>query len=274
MIKLQAGDFNLEATLDSGQVFGFLKRADGTYKGTIGGIHIGLCQKQKILQIEENGNEISEKSVRTYFDLDHDLTPLYRLLCGDACLRLVSERFKGLRIIQQNPWEALACFIISSNNNIKRIQGIRKNLSQAFRASDLLFPEALDIARSDEHTLRSLGLGYRAPFLLWAARYVSNHKDTFDQIRGLSYEEAKQQLIQLPGVGEKVADCVLLFGFQKYEAFPVDVWIFRAVKKLYFRNRKVSGKKIQEFGRKKWGKYAGYVQQYLYHGAKCGVLEI
>ncbi len=273
-MKVEVKDFNLEATLESGQVFGFQKRVDGVYEGTIGDAHIGLCQKQGILQIQENRNKISEKSIRTYFDLDHDLTVLYQLFSEDDRLQLVYERFKGLRIIRQNPWEALACFIISSNNNIKRIQRIRKNLSQAFRDSDFLFPEARDIAHSNEHILRSLGLGYRAPFLLWAAKHILIQKGIFDQIRKLSYEEAKARLMEFPGIGEKVADCILLFGFQKYEAFPVDVWVFRAVKKLYFRNRKVSEKKIQAFGRKRWGRYAGYVQQYLFHGAKSGVFNL
>ena len=273
-MKIKVKDFNLEATLNSGQVFGFLKRTEGIYEGAIAGTHIRLSQKREILQVEENGNKISKKLVRTYFDLDYDLTSLYQLLCEDDRLKPIYERFKGLRIIRQNPWEALACFIISSNNNIKRIQGIRKNLSRAFSSSNFLFPEARNIASSDEHTLRSLGLGYRAPFLLWAAKHVLMKANIFNQIRKSTYERAKARLMEFPGIGEKVADCVLLFGFQKHEAFPVDVWIARAVQKLYFRNRKVSERTIQEFGRKRWGRYAGYVQQYLYHGAKNGVLGL
>ncbi len=273
-MKVKVKDFNLEATLDSGQVFGFLKRTDGIYEGTIAGAHIQVHQKRGILQIEANGNKLSEKLVCSYFDLDHDLTGLYELLCKDDRLRFVYEQFKGLRIIRQNPWEALACFIISANNNIKRIQGIRKKLSQAFSSSDFLFPEARVIASSDERTLRSLGLGYRAPFLLSAAERISVEENIFSQIRKSTYEKAKARLMEFPGIGEKVADCILLFGFQKYEAFPVDVWILRAVQKLYFRNRKVSERKVQEFGRKRWGNHAGYVQQYLYHGANSGILRL
>ena len=136
------------------------------------------------------------------------------------------------------------------------------------------FPRACSIAQSDERTLRNLGLGYRAPFLLHTARILARGRELLDEIRKADYREAKARLLKFPGVGEKVADCVLLFGFQKYEAFPVDTWIYRVVKKLYFRNRKVSEEKVQEFGCRRWGKYAGYAQQYLYHGAKEGLFGL
>ncbi|MBI4358074.1 MAG: DNA-3-methyladenine glycosylase 2, partial [Candidatus Omnitrophica bacterium] len=163
-------------------------------------------------------------------------------------------------------------FIISSNNNIKRIQGIRRSLARNFTSSEFVFPLAQSIARSDEATLRKLGLGYRAPFLLAGARILARGRELLDKIRKADYQEAKACLLKFPGVGEKVADCVLLFGFQNYEAFPVDIWIYRAMKKLYFRNREVSEKRIREFAQRRWGKYAGYIQQYVYHGARKGVI--
>ena len=270
-MKIAVKDFNLEATLDSGQVFGFSKNSDGKYEGVIDGRYVQLYQEKGFLWAEHNGGKISEDSVQIYFDLGHDLSTLYDLLCEDDRLRPVYERFKGLRVIRQDPWEALACFIISSNNNIKRIQGIRRNLSQTFSNSEYLFPKVRHIAQSKENILRQLGLGYRAPFLLRAAKRVSTGANIFGQIRGSNYEKAKMHLIEFPGVGEKVADCVLLFGFQKYEAFPVDVWILRVMRKLYFRNRKVSEREVRAFAQKRWRQYAGYIQQYLYHGTRQGI---
>ena len=272
LLKIKATDFNLEATLDSGQVFGFVKCPDGTYEGMIGNVCVKLYQEGGFLYVQRDGKGIKETSIRGYFDLSHDLETVYDSLCEDERLRPVYHQFKGLRVIQQDPWEALACFIISSNNNIKRVRLIRQNLSKKFSGNPFKFPKPSEVAQSREAELRELGLGYRAPFLLWAAKHLSEKPGSFDQIKRLGYEEAKLELTKFPGVGEKVADCTLLFGFQKYEAFPVDVWIARVMKKLYFRKQKVSEEKISNYARKRWGNLAGYVQQYLYHGAKNGVL--
>ena len=272
VIKLRTGDFNLNATLESGQVFGFTKTNSGRYEGAISGTSVKLWQEDNFLLAESAGRKISEEKLIHYFDLDHDLTQIYRILSEDARLKPVLLHFKGLRVIRQDPWEALACFIISSNNNIKRIQKIRNNLSRAFSSPELGFPNAHVLARTNEFELRELGLGYRAPFLLQVARIYAAWRELPGEIRKADYQMAKAQLLRFPGIGEKVADCVLLFGFQKYEAFPVDVWIHRTVRKLYFRNRKTSERKIREFGQRRWGNYAGYVQQYLYHGAKSGIL--
>ncbi|MBI4394677.1 MAG: hypothetical protein HY583_00620 [Candidatus Omnitrophica bacterium] len=299
-MQIQVDDFNLEATLDSGQVFGFVKNGEGIYEGAIGNIAVQIRQNgnqldlthfapgRKIKQIPANGNGLSEKTIRTYFDLDHDLAGLYGLFSQDERLVPLYHQLRGLRVIRQDPWEALACFIISSNNNIKRIQLIRRNLLSAFSTPSPLpsppcrrrgegegvnvFPGARAIARSTESELRRLGLGYRAPFLLEAAKKVAVRRLSWDRIHKTSYSESKAELMKFPGVGEKVADCTLLFGFQKYEAFPVDVWIHRVMKKLYFRNRRVSERKVQEFAQKRWGVNAGYVQQYLYHGARRGIV--
>ena len=270
-MKIAVRDFNLEATLDSGQVFGFVKNSGSVYEGEISGIHVMLSLHPEHLSIETNGSQVSERAIRAYFNLDHDMAPVYELLLEDDRLKLAYQEFKGLRIIRQDPWEALACFIISSKNNIKRIRKIRRNLSSAFCESPFRFPEARKIAQSNEGILKQLGLGYRAPFLLAAAKRVVQDGNLFSKIRKKSYREAKNELMNFRGVGEKVADCALLFGFQKYEAFPVDVWIYRAMRKLYFRNRMVSERRVREFGQRRWGKCAGYIQQYLYHGVKSNI---
>ena len=190
----------------------------------------------------------------------------------DPLLSPVAKKLKGLRLIRQDPWEALACFIISSNNNVKRIQGIWKNLSERFSHDKKSFPTPHEVACRHERTLREAGLGYRAPFLLRSAQFISANPQTMDAIRAAEYTEALKRVISFPGIGPKVADCVLLYGFQKYEAFPVDVWILRVMRKLYFRGRSIPEARIRRFGQKRWGNLAGYVQQYLFHSARLKIL--
>ncbi len=268
-MRLPVEDFNLEATLDSGQVFGFKKNGDKVYEGVIAGHPVKLWQTKNQLHTE---NGFPKKKLIHFFDLGRDLQPIYDILRSDVPLAPAGEALKGLRLIRQDPWEALACFILSSNNNVKRIQGIWKNLSEFFNKDTLTFPSSSQIASSHEKILRALGLGYRAPFLLNTAQFVSKNPKYLQWIREAEYAEAKRRVLAFPGIGEKVADCVLLYGFQKQEAFPVDVWILRVMRKLYFKNRKISEDKARQFGMKRWGKNAGYIQQYLFHGARIGVL--
>ena len=272
--KIPIDDFNLEATLDSGQVFGFAKHEDGVYEGILAGHPIRLHQLGKCLDVESDVQNRMDRLIRDYFDLERDLMPVYQHLGSDERLIHVLKQFKGLRLIHQSPWEALACFIISSNNNIKRIQGIWKRLTQHFDPHKKTFPKPQNISEAGEEVLRHLGLGYRAPFLHRAAQFVFLNPKEVGQIQNAPYPEAKERLMELPGVGPKVADCILLYGFQKYEAFPVDVWVLRVMRKLYFRNRTVNERKVTEFGQKRWGAWAGYIQQYLFHGARTGCLVL
>ena len=258
-MKIHAPDLNLEATLESGQVFGFTKDTQNGYQGLLEGRPVRFFQNKNELSVI--GGHLSEKRVRDYFDLDRDLSPVYRILSSDEKLVPAHEALKGLRLIRQDPWEALVCFIISSNNNVKRIQHIWKNLLGHFGG----FPKPAEIAQSHERILRQLGLGYRAPFLQRSAQFVSTNPACLEAIRQSPYEEAVRRVIAFPGIGPKVADCVLLYGFHKLEAFPVDVWILRAVRKLYFNNRKVSEERVHAFGQKRWAENAGYVQQYIFH---------
>ena len=272
-MKIKVSDFNLEATLDSGQVFGFMKSPENAYEGSIGGTRLRLWQEGGDIVLDRN---IRASLITDYFDLQRDLTPIYSLLGEDPKLFPVSIKLKGLRLIRQDPWQGLACFILSSNNNVKRIQGIWKNMTDYYsrRRKDGRdgFPSAMEIAQSHEKTLRQLGLGYRAPFLWASSKFIAHNPRYLDFIREADYREAVERVIAFPGIGPKVADCVLLYAFQKFEAFPVDVWILRAIRKLYFNNRKVSDKRVHEFARKRWKENAGYIQQYIFHGIRTGIL--
>ena len=267
---------NLEATLDSGQVFGFTRKSANLTEGVIGGRRIALVRAAGGVDVRsaDENSEIPVQQVRDFFDLDRDLGPVYEAMQKDPRLAPSLERYRGLRVIRQEPWEALAAFIISANNHQKRIQQIWRNLSARFGARADHFPAFGPVARSSETELRALGLGYRAPYLLASARLVEADPGRFYAIRGLDYEEAKEAVRHYPGVGEKVADCVLLFGFQKTQAFPVDVWIWRAMRKRYFAGRRVTERRVGEYARRKWREWAGYVQQYVFHAARNGLFVL
>lgn len=262
-MEIEVREFNLSATLESGQVFGFTKIGEKRYRGILLNAEVELEESSNRVRVECFNRRISAEKLKDYFDLERDLRPVYGTLKTD---RIFCEEIRGLRIIRQNPWEALASFIISSNNNIKRIQLIWNNLCRLTGC----FPNPNETAELSELKLRELGLGYRAPYLLKTARRIASEPTFLPRIYELDYMEAKEKLMELDGVGRKVADCVLLFGFQKYEAFPVDVWIARIMRKIYFNERNVSELKIAEFARKRWGNLAGYVQQYLFHFARTG----
>lgn len=271
---ISPGDFNLDATLESGQVFGFRADGRGGYEGEVGGVRTTLRAERGCVRLEGEGPLPDRAAVAAFFDLERDLSPVYAALEADECLR-PALALKGLRLIRQDAWEALAGFILSSNNNVKRIQGIWKNLRERLGEADAAgrkrFPSPSRLAFAHERLLRELGLGYRAPFLSRTALFVASNPACLAHIRACPYEEAKERVLSFPGIGEKVADCALLYGFQKYEAFPVDVWIARAMRKLYFRNRSVSEARVRAFGQKRWGAQAGYVQQYVFHGARTGL---
>ena len=267
-MRITHSDFNLGITLDSGQVFGFEKLSETEYRGRAAGRVVRFkAQKNGMLSVDCEA-PLSKEAIIHYFDLEKDLAPVYQALKQEERLHPALQMCRGLRIIRQDSWEALACFILSSNNNVKRIQGIWKNMVDYFGG----FPSARQIARSHDRILRQLGLGYRAPFLMSTACFVAANPVCLDMIREAPYEEAVRRVIRFPGIGPKVADCALLYGFYKQEAFPVDVWILRIMRKLYFRGRSVSEKRIQVYGQKKWGRDAGYVQQYLFHAARTGIL--
>ena len=275
-MKIDCSDFNLAATLESGQVFGFEKDAKGAYSGVIAGHPVRLSQRTQshgeALEVSFTGlmppHGAASGRVREFFDLGRDMTPIFSIIEGEPALAPALSSFRGLRIISQDPWEALACFILSSNNNVKRIMGIHRNMVAHFGG----FPTSLQVAKSHERILRGLGLGYRAPFLLHTAQFLSVNPFYLESVRHADYDEAYSRVLAFPGIGPKVADCVLLYGFHRLDAFPVDVWILRAVRKLFFRNRSVSEARVHAFGRKRWGALSGYVQQYLFHGARTGVL--
>ncbi len=270
MPELPARDFSLEATLASGQSFRW-RCHDGWAFGFIGRSVVKLRQEGKVLRYESSDPALTDERVRRYFALDLNLPAILSSIDVDMQIHAAILRHRGLRVLRQDGWETLASFICASFNNIKRIEGMIDRLCQAYGDPVALngfrgfsFPEPRAVADAPERALRSLGLGYRAPYLRATARLVLDGRLAFDQLRRSGYPATKAALLGCDGVGDKVADCVALFGFEKYEAFPIDVWIERAMR-YYFRHRRITRSRLHDYARRHFGPYAGYAQQYLYH---------
>ncbi|MBI3087827.1 MAG: hypothetical protein HYY91_02950 [Candidatus Omnitrophica bacterium] len=272
MLSVHAPDFSLRHTLECGQAFRWkFTPATGAYYGFIAGAAVRVRQQHDHLAVETIDPNLTAGDVRRYFALDVDLGAILSSLDADAQIHEAIAKFRGLRVLRQDPWECLASFICSAFNNIARIEGMIERLSvhfgvplafNGFRGSS--FPSAEVLARVPERRLRELGLGFRAPYLKRTARLIAEGKLPLETLRRTDYVVTKSALLRCDGVGDKVADCVALFGLEKYEAFPVDLWIERAMR-YYFRDAKPTPARVHDFAWKHFGRYAGYAQQYLYH---------
>ena len=270
MHNIASPEFSLQASLSSGQTFRWTEH-DGWHYGFIGPSVLKVRQDGAQLFFESSDPSLTPDRVRRYFALDLNLPEILSSINVDMQVHQAIQRFRGLRVLRQDGWETLASFICASFNNIKRIEGMIERLCQAYGAPVALngfrgfsFPRPEALAGASERKLRALGLGYRAPYLRSTARLVAERTLPLEQLSRVDYDATKAALLACDGVGDKVADCVALFGFEKYEAFPIDVWMERALR-YYFRHRKLTRAVAHDYARRHFGPYAGYAQQYLYH---------
>jgi N-glycosylase/DNA lyase len=269
--EITAADFDLARTLDSGQVFHW-KKIDRGFIGAIGAEPIYIEQRGEMLQFAG----ASEKLVRDYFALDHPLAEICASFPDDPVMSAARAFCRGLRIIRQPRWECLASFITSSMKQVAHIRqmshALRRNFgekSQVRGYAVYTFPCAGRVAKRSEQDLRECALGYRAKNLLATARLVSSGDADLDAWSVLSDPDLLAKLCQLPGVGAKVANCVMLFGYERLCAFPIDVWIARVLQQQYFpRRRKMTEKQMRDFVTDYFGAQGGYAQQYLFHHAR------
>ena len=240
--------------------------------------------------------EISDKeaisTLKYIYDLDFDLGEFYKYLSDHDELREMSEFCNGLRLfLASNPFECIISSICSANNSIKRwtnsISDMKVKWGNNYFDNYYTFPdksiiqnlyeddeeESLNEKMACGNNLKSCGVGYRAPYMKKASELFTLEMDLFE-ISKMSYDEAFETILKVPGVGPKVADCILLYGFNFKQAFPTDVWIKRIVSYLYFDGKDISVPKVREFGMEEFGDNAGYVQLYLFHYArKSGLME-
>lgn len=278
---IEIPDFDLTATLESGQVFHWNTRSDGSWSGLIDRTPIRIRQQNDAqFEISLPGNSPSlspgelTSLVSYYFSLDHSLDDIYASFPVDRVLNDALQRCRGLRIIRQPRWECLATFITSPMKRVDHIRQMSLSLRRCFGASVEgseipAYPGFRILSQVGEEDLRSCGLGFRARNLLGTARLLADGRFDLNKVASLETEPARQYLCTLPGVGRKVANCVLLFAFGRLDAVPVDVWIGRILKTRYLsRRRKWAPEDMEAFSISHFGKFAGYAQQYLFHYAR------
>src|SRR5437667_1495438 len=280
--KIPAPDFDLAMTLDSGQVFHWEKSRDG-FVGTIGDCAVYVEQRDQLLKVRFGETPKPACETRTlprivahYFALDHPLAEICASFPDDPIMTAACDFCRGVRIIRQPKWECLATFICSSMKQVAHIRQISLALRKRFGEPRQIggtvlhtFPSAQRIARAFEKQLRACALGYRAKHLRATAQLVSSGECNLEAWSALSDAELGKRLCSLPGVGAKIANCVMLFGYQRLRAFPIDVWIERVLRQKYFpRRRKITAQRLREFSQTYFGKHGGYAQQYLFHHAR------
>ncbi len=269
---LAVEDFDLASTLECGQVFHWRREGPG-WLGVIGEQAIYVEQRDGKLHLPKG----TEKLVRHYFALDHPLAEICATFPDDPAMRAAREFCRGMRIVRQPAWECIATFITSSMKQVAHIAQISQTLRRRYgkrvewKGCELFtYPTPEALARLREEDLRACALGYRAKNLLGAARMIAEGQLDLAAVARLDDDEAaREELCRLPGVGEKVANCALLFGFERVRAFPIDVWIERALREIYFpRKRRVTAGRLRDFSTSYFGPYGGYAQQYLFHHSR------
>lgn len=270
-----AGPFSLRDTLKSGQVFHWEPMRWGDVEGYAG--CIGLGPAAFVAQLEPGAVLVlagDERRVARYFGLDQNLAEIHAGFPDDPVLLDAIDFSPGIRVARQPLWECLATFITSSLKQVSHIRAISLQLRERFGEVRHLgdrsfhaYPTPQALAAVGEEALRQCSLGYRAKYLHLSARAVASGEVDLDSIeRESSLEAARGELMRLPGVGEKVANCALLFGAGRWDAFPIDVWMERILRQLY--RKRLKGRRLQEWAERRFGPNAGYAQQYLFHFAR------
>lgn len=267
-LRFNVVDFRLDGTLQCGQAFRWERLADGEWQGVVDHELWRVRQDGDTLTVRGATGVNATERVCRYFALDRMLPRIIETFPDDPALHAAVRRHWGLRVLRQSPWETLASFIASSTKQIVQIQQIVGALARRWGEpvgdGQFSFPSASVLARARESELRACRLGFRARYLLAAARAVDSGRVPVEELSRWEFDRARAALLSLPGVGEKIAACVLLFGCGFDAAFPIDVWVERALRRIYFSSRRVSRRVLSEFAARHFGPYAGWAQQYLF----------
>lgn len=262
---------------DCGQCFRWNINEDGSYTGVFG---------NNVLNVKKEDNKITFKgicendikeTVKDYFDFNTNYEDIKKKLASvDDYLKQSIEFGNGIRILNQDLWEAIISFIISANNNIPRIKGIIERISKKYGKKIewegnkyYTFPTIEELSEATVEDLRALGLGFRDKRVYETTKIFLNKKMTIKElIEEQDVNKLREKLLTLPGVGPKVADCIMLFGLKRFEVFPIDVWVRRVMNDLYIKNEdetKVKNTEIEKLAVEKYDKLAGLAQQYLFY---------
>ena len=262
---------------ECGQCFRWNKEEDGSYTGVVG---------HNVLNVKKNENEVTitglcsekiEELCKKYFDLETDYETIKEKLSKiDDNLKISIEYGNGIRILKQDTWEALISFIISANNNIPRIKGIIERISKKYGKTIkwqgkeyYTFPTPEELSKASVVDLRKLGLGFRDTRVFEITRLVNTKQiDIYELEKIIHTKKLREELLKYPGVGPKVADCIMLFSMRRFEVFPIDVWVRRVMTELYFENEtKIvpNNKQILNYAEETFGNLSGLAQQYLFY---------
>lgn len=271
MYTLQCTDFNLDYTLDCGQVFRWDKIGD-VWTGVVQGDVVRAWQDLQtgLVQID---SRLPEDFFRNYFRFDDDLGSILDAVNKDKYMDEAIRSYRGMRLIRQDPWECLISYLLATAWSIPNIKNGISKLSRIFgeeiAESYYSFPKPAALAMACDSDLCDCRLGFRTKRIRKAAAQVADGDINLEELFELDYEAAKKKLMMLEGIGEKVADCILLFAFEKMEAFPVDTHVEKVIRTYYgdheFFKNGITKTKIGTWGRLYFGKYCGYAQQYLFY---------
>lgn len=264
-------NYALAETLRSGQAFRWRETPAG-WEGVVGKCWVRLNPDPRGIRAEVAERAGDWSWLKDYLQTEVDLNQILATFPKDAQMQRAVDECPGLRLLKQDPWECLASFILSSTKQIVQIRQIILLLCERFgeRISSrsepaYAFPSAETLASISEADLRCCKMGFRAPYLRATAQIVARGQIDLACLARLDVAGARAELMRLPGVGRKIADCVLLFAYHFQQAFPVDVWILKALRQLYFARRRPSPQRLVEFTQSYFGPNAGYAQQYLFH---------
>lgn len=278
VVKLSGYDsFLISEILECGQCFRFERLKEEDYRIIVFGRVLRIRQEEKqILFFGTNEKEMNALWI-PYFDLQNDYNAIKTVLAEkDAVLKQAVEFAPGIRILNQDFFECLISFILSQNNRISKIKTAMKNISEKY--GELIgeengeklysFPSARALETATEEELKSCKTGFRARYIMDAVKKVNEAQIDGEALKKMATEEARQKLMEIKGVGPKVADCVLLFSLGRREVFPTDVWIKKIMSHFYFDGNETSLKEIHERANLNFGEYGGFAQQYLFHYAR------
>lgn len=274
VILTKYDSFDIEETLECGQCFRFYKLDEKEYK---------IIAFNKVLNIKQYQNKIIEFYPCTfnefeeiwikYFDLNRNYEDIKKVLSNkDPVLKEAIEFAGGIRILNQDTYECLISFIISQNNRIPMIKKVIENISISYGneiiSGNYSFPQPEQLHKLTVEEIMTCKTGFRAKYIKDAVDKIINKELALEEFNSMPTALLRENLMKIYGVGIKVADCVMLFSAEKYEVFPTDVWVKRVMQYFYFDNQEVNIKKIHELANEKWGDYAGFAQQYLFHYAR------
>ena len=266
--------FNPIHIFECGQCFRWNKQEDGSYIGIVRNNVLKVEEKENNIIITGNCEEDIKKICEDYFSLDEDYEKIKENLSKiDDNLKTSIKFGEGIRILHQDLWETIISFIISANNNIPRIKGIIERISKKYGKKIIFeekeyytFPTAKELSKATVEDLRNLGLGFRDVRVFETTRKIHIKEVDLEELKKeKDICKIEEELLSLPGVGPKVADCIMLFSLKKYQVFPIDVWVRRVMSELYFENKEQKPQKIKEFVKNYYGERAGIAQQYLFY---------